>query len=162
MPAVPKLTGAFAPPKFTTSGELPAAKPPLAFAAHCTWPAAAPIPRVKVPTVSITASVPPVAWLKIRLLFPDRLLIEPKARAAPFATVALELSRMCVGSRIAAIVVPPEMPVPDTAWPITRPYELLTQRSVVALAAASVVALVAFEFASCATSWPCVIVVAPE
>ena len=60
IPPVPKLTGP-PPPKFTTSGELPAAKPPLAFAAHCTCPGPVPMARVKVPTDSNTASVPPVA-----------------------------------------------------------------------------------------------------
>ena len=159
---VPKLTWPLAPPRLTTRGEELAAKPPLALVAHCTWFAAVPMARVKVPAISITASVPAVVWLKRRLLLADRLLIEPNVSAALAATVAFALRRMCVGSRMATMVVPPATPVPVTVCPMTRPYELPTQRSVVAVAAAVTVALVAAEFASCARRIPLLMVVAPE
>ena len=55
---------------------------------------------------------------------------------------------------MAAIVGVPPMPTPATDWPTTSPAVLSTQMSVAAVAAASVVAMAALEFASCATSWP--------
>ena len=118
--AVPQVTEAPAPPRLTVNGELLAAKPPLLLAVHWTWPAPVPMARVKIPAISRVASVPAVPE-KRRLLFADRLLIDPNVSAAFAATVAFALRRMCVGSRMAAIVVPPAMPVPVTVWPMTRP-----------------------------------------
>src|SRR5580704_11806913 len=100
----PQVTCAPAPPKLTVNGEELAAKPPLALAAHCTWPAPAPIPRVKLPAISSSASLVPVVWVKMTLLLAERLLMLPKVSAALAATDTFVLRRMWVGSRIAAMV----------------------------------------------------------
>ena len=157
MPPVPQLTVAPPPPKLTVKGELLAAKPPLWLAPQLTWLAPAPMARVKLPSISKTASFPAVVLVKIKLPAP-RLLTVPKVKAVPAATVSFTLKRMWVGSRIAAIVAPPVIPVPLTVWPMTRPLLLETHRSVpIAIATATVdTPLVDVRVGmSCARRTPC-------